>query len=53
MQKNHCNAFDEHIYYVRKYIQKHFNMGIIEYYERVRETFKMSKTIPPLIRKDY
>ena len=45
--------FDEHIYHVRNYIQKHFKMGILKYAQLIIDVFKMEKLIPPPIRKKY
>ena len=36
---NKHNVFDEHIYYSRNEIQKHFKTGILEYAEHMHEIF--------------
>ena len=52
MWKNHCNVFDSQIYDVRNDIQKPFQMGILNYTERMREMFEMAKLLPPPNRKN-
>ena len=46
MWKKHCNVSEENIYYIMNKIQKLFNMGILDYAERVRDMFEI-KNLPP------